>query len=125
MFISTRIYVRRRREVRPGIDLRIPYFFLSFLSFSPFIICLKILIFICVQIYTAATLSFFSAGIANGWNSPSIPILTAVDSPIPMTADQGSWLIQVAVLGLLVTSYPASWMTDQYLFLTISYTYTL
>lgn len=61
----------------------------------------------------SATLSLFSAGVANGWNSPSIPILVAPDSPIPMTPNEGSWLIQVAVLGLLITSYPASWMTDR------------
>lgn len=42
-----------------------------------------------------------------------------------MTADEGSWLIQVAVLGLLVTSYPASWMTDQYLFFNIFHLYYL
>lgn len=60
-----------------------------------------------------ATMSLLSAGIALGWNSPSIPKLLAPDSPIRMTREEGSWLIIVAVIGLLITSYPASWIADR------------
>lgn len=49
----------------------------------------------------------FAVGIATGWNSPSIPKLIAADSPIPLTMAEGSWLITIAVYGLLLTSYPA------------------
>lgn len=52
----------------------------------------------------------FVAGIAGGWNGPSIPILTAATSPIPMTMDEGSWLITIAVYGLLLTTYPTVWL---------------
>lgn len=52
----------------------------------------------------------YAAGVAGGWNGPTIPILVADDSPIPMTMAQGSWLITVAVYGLLATAYPTVWL---------------
>lgn len=60
-------------------------------------------------------MSLFSAGIANGWNSPSIPILTdEKHSPIPMTADQGSWLIQISILGIIISVFPAGKCSDRW-----------
>lgn len=56
----------------------------------------------------------FSAGVAGGWNGPTIPQLVADDSPIPMTLDQGSWLITTAVFGLLVTAYPTVWLSRRW-----------
>lgn len=55
----------------------------------------------------------FSTGVAGGWNSPTIPKLIADDSPIPMTLEQGSWLITVAVFGMLVTAYPTVWLSHR------------
>lgn len=47
-----------------------------------------------------------------GWNSPSISILLSKDSPIPMTKDQGSWLIVTSVIGVFVFVYPVSLCVD-------------
>lgn len=52
----------------------------------------------------------FVAGTASGWIGPSIPILTSATSPIPMTVGEGSWLITIAVYGLLLTTYPTVWL---------------
>lgn len=51
---------------------------------------------------------------ANGWNSPSIPKLRAPDSPVPLTGDESSWVIVIAVVGEIVFAYPASFLMDRY-----------
>lgn len=51
---------------------------------------------------------------ANGWNSPSIPILRAPDSPVPLTGDESSWVIVMAVVGVVIFSYPALFLMDLY-----------
>lgn len=58
------------------------------------------------------TISYFSTSLASGWNSPSIPKLRAPDSPIPLTGDESSWVIVIAVVGMLVFCYPASFLMD-------------
>lgn len=49
---------------------------------------------------------------AAGWNSPSVPILLGEYSPIPISKDQGSWLIVVSVTGVLVFVYPVTLCVD-------------
>ncbi|CAB3365741.1 Hypothetical predicted protein [Cloeon dipterum] len=54
-----------------------------------------------------ATLSAFSAGTILGWSSPALPILEGADSPVPIDADQGSWLGSLLTLGALMGAAPA------------------
>lgn len=63
--------------------------------------------------FIAASLAYFSTAQAGGWNSPSIPKLVADDSPIPINNDEGSWLVISAIVGLLITSYPAGLLMDR------------
>lgn len=51
---------------------------------------------------------------ANGWNSPSIPKLRAPDSPVPLTGDEASWVIVIAVVGAVLFAYPAAYIMDRY-----------
>lgn len=51
---------------------------------------------------------------ATGWHSPSIPKLRAPDSPIPLTADEASWVVVVGVIGMILFSYPAIYLMDRY-----------
>lgn len=51
---------------------------------------------------------------ATGWNSPSIPKLREPDSPVPLTGDESSWVIVIAVVGMLIFSYPASFLMNRY-----------
>lgn len=50
---------------------------------------------------------------AGGWNSPSIPKLTAPDSPVPLTGDESSWVIVIASIGMLIFAYPATFIIDR------------
>ncbi|XP_065077609.1 facilitated trehalose transporter Tret1-like [Ochlerotatus camptorhynchus] len=56
----------------------------------------------------AATLSIQMVVLTNAWSSPAIPKLMEDDSPIPITADEGSWVVAIqaigAVFGPLITS---------------------
>ncbi|XP_059490948.1 facilitated trehalose transporter Tret1-like [Neocloeon triangulifer] len=54
-----------------------------------------------------ATLSAFSAGTILGWSSPALPLLQAENSPLPVTADEGSWLGSLLTLGALLGAAPA------------------
>lgn len=56
---------------------------------------------------------YFGAGQASGWSSPSIPKLIGENSPIPITMDEASWLVISAIVGLLISSYPAGWFMDR------------
>lgn len=55
-----------------------------------------------------------SLGAATGWASPSIPKLEAPDSPIPITKDQGSWIVAIMVLGYIFGPLPMAWLVDRY-----------
>lgn len=66
------------------------------------------------EILFKGSISYFSTSLANGWNSPSIPKLRAPDSPVPLTGDESSWVIVIAVVGMFVFSYPASYLMDRF-----------
>lgn len=65
-----------------------------------------------IKICLLASISCFSVATAAGWSSPSIPILLSEDSPIPISKDQGSSLIVVTVVGVLVFVYPVAIFID-------------
>ncbi|XP_049943459.1 facilitated trehalose transporter Tret1-like [Schistocerca serialis cubense] len=47
-----------------------------------------------------------------GWAGTTIPILEAEDSPVPLTADEGSWLASINSLTMLVTIFAAGYAVD-------------
>ncbi|KXJ77384.1 facilitated trehalose transporter Tret1-like [Aedes albopictus] len=47
----------------------------------------------------AATLSIMMAVMTNAWSSPAIVKLEAEDSPIPITEDEGSWIVAIQAIG--------------------------
>ncbi|XP_047105073.1 facilitated trehalose transporter Tret1-like [Schistocerca piceifrons] len=47
-----------------------------------------------------------------GWPGTTIPILEAEDSPVPLTADEGSWLASINSLTMLVTIFAAGYAVD-------------
>ncbi|XP_055603827.1 facilitated trehalose transporter Tret1-like [Uranotaenia lowii] len=48
-----------------------------------------------------ATMSLVATVAAAGWSSPAIPALKQADSPIPITPDQGSWIVSILSIGSL------------------------
>ncbi|XP_048513380.1 facilitated trehalose transporter Tret1-like [Athalia rosae] len=61
----------------------------------------------------ASMLVVFTNGIMAGWTSPYIAKLTAVDSPLPITKFEASWIASMQNLGRLVGALPGA--------LTVSY----
>lgn len=50
-----------------------------------------------------ASLLSFSVNVAYGWTSPMLPLLMHPDkSPIPITSDEGSWIVAIYVIGTIV-----------------------
>lgn len=60
-----------------------------------------------------ANVSLFAAGIASGWNSPTIPRLMAADSPLHVSSSTAAWLIQIPLLGEVLSSLPVAWLSDR------------
>jgi MFS family permease len=55
----------------------------------------------------SATLSAFSAGTILGWSSPALPKLEALDSPVLISVEEGSWLGSLVTLGAMMGAAPA------------------
>ncbi|XP_019550523.3 facilitated trehalose transporter Tret1-like [Aedes albopictus] len=49
----------------------------------------------------AATQSIFMVIMCSSWSSPALPKLLAADSPIPITADEGSWIVAFQPVGAI------------------------
>ncbi|XP_052564163.1 facilitated trehalose transporter Tret1-like [Culex pipiens pallens] len=47
----------------------------------------------------AATLCLFMVITTNAWTSPALPKLLADDSPVPITEDEGSWIVAILAIG--------------------------
>nr|XP_029709551.1 facilitated trehalose transporter Tret1-like [Aedes albopictus] len=58
--------------------------------------------------------SAFMIILCMSWSSPALPKLQAWNSPIPITADEGSWLVSTLSIGLmlgpLITAVAADWI---------------
>ncbi|XP_049816851.1 facilitated trehalose transporter Tret1-like [Schistocerca nitens] len=60
----------------------------------------------------ASSLIYTCYGTFMGWPGTTIPILEAEDSPVPLTADEGSWLASINSLTMLVTIFAAGYAVD-------------
>ena len=52
-------------------------------------------------------------GVAVGWSSPAIPKLFADDTPIVITADEGSWIVSLLEIGNIIGAIPAAYFMDR------------
>ncbi|XP_055538397.1 facilitated trehalose transporter Tret1-like [Wyeomyia smithii] len=61
-----------------------------------------------------ATLSLVATVSAAGWSSPAIPALKQDDSPVPITADEGSWIVAILSIGSLFGPVITGAVIDNY-----------
>jgi SP family facilitated glucose transporter-like MFS transporter 8 len=61
----------------------------------------------------AACLTFLVAGTFSSWTSPTLPRLEAADSPIPITRDQGSWIVSLLGVGGVLAPIPVCYLVDK------------
>lgn len=54
-----------------------------------------------------------AAIIAFGWPSPALPKLLAVDSPIPITTEEATWIVSFLKIGLMISPFPAAWLSEK------------
>lgn len=47
------------------------------------------------------------------WVSPMLPKLVAPDSPIPITSDEGGWIVLAMMIGRAASVIPGAWMMDR------------
>ncbi|XP_049828180.1 facilitated trehalose transporter Tret1-like [Schistocerca gregaria] len=59
------------------------------------------------------SLLYASYGSFMGWPAPTLLILEAEDSPVPLTADEGSWLASINSLTMLVAIFAAGFAVDR------------
>ncbi|XP_049828315.1 facilitated trehalose transporter Tret1-like [Schistocerca gregaria] len=64
-------------------------------------------------ILTLSTLIYASYGSFIGWPAPTLLILESEDSPVPLTADEGSWLASINSLTMLVGIFAAGFAVDR------------
>lgn len=60
----------------------------------------------------SASMAFTLAGLGVGWAAPTIPALMAEDSPIPMSADESSWMVAMLSVGCIVGVIPLAYFTN-------------
>lgn len=70
----------------------------------------------CLQHVAAVTacLTFLIVGTFTSWTSPTLPKLEASDSPIPITRDQGSWIVSLMGVGGILAPIPAGYLVNKY-----------
>lgn len=62
----------------------------------------------------SASLLSFSVNVAYGWTSPTLPLLMdPVTSPIPITSDEGSWIVAMYVIGTIVITIPVAYSMEK------------
>ncbi|KAJ4436597.1 hypothetical protein ANN_16630 [Periplaneta americana] len=61
----------------------------------------------------AATLTFLIVGCFGTWPSPNLPKLEAPDSPIPITRDEGSWIVSLVGVGAMMATMPAGYLVNK------------
>jgi SP family facilitated glucose transporter-like MFS transporter 8 len=57
-------------------------------------------------------MAFTLAGTGVGWAAPTIPALLAEDSPIPMSADESSWMVAMLSVGCVVGVIPLAYFAN-------------
>lgn len=60
----------------------------------------------------AASLSVLMAGTSYGWINPLLPRLLKVNSELPLSPGQGSWVVALIELGDLFSPLPAAKLVD-------------
>lgn len=55
-----------------------------------------------------------SVAASYGWTSPTLPILLADDSPIPITNDESSWIVSFITIGTILGPIPSFLLVDRY-----------
>ncbi|XP_047105081.1 facilitated trehalose transporter Tret1-like [Schistocerca piceifrons] len=65
-----------------------------------------------VFFFPSASLAYASHGSFSGWSGTTVPILQSEDSPIPLTADEGSWLASVNSLTMPVSIFATGYLVD-------------
>jgi SP family facilitated glucose transporter-like MFS transporter 8 len=60
----------------------------------------------------AASMAFTLAGTGVGWTAPTVPRLLAADSPIPMSADESSWMVAMMSVGCIVAVIPLAYFSN-------------
>ncbi|EAT35815.1 AAEL012044-PA [Aedes aegypti] len=62
----------------------------------------------------SVTLLTLSVIASYGWTSPTLPILQGDDSPLPITSDEGSWIVSILVLASIAGPIPTAWSIDRF-----------
>ncbi|XP_058066099.1 facilitated trehalose transporter Tret1-like [Anopheles bellator] len=62
----------------------------------------------------AATSSLVASVACAGWSSPAIPALRGPDSPVPITPDEGSWIVALLSIGSLFGPIVCGLFVDRY-----------
>ncbi|XP_058445753.1 facilitated trehalose transporter Tret1-like [Malaya genurostris] len=62
----------------------------------------------------AATLSVFMVVTTNAWSSPALPKLMSDDSPVPITPDEGSWMVSIQAIGAVFGPIVATLTVDNF-----------
>ncbi|XP_058450626.1 facilitated trehalose transporter Tret1-like [Malaya genurostris] len=61
----------------------------------------------------SATLSVFMVVFTSAWSSPALPKLMSDDSPVPITTDEGSWIVAIQAIGAVFGPIIAALTVDQ------------
>ncbi|XP_040155799.1 facilitated trehalose transporter Tret1 [Anopheles arabiensis] len=62
----------------------------------------------------AATSSLVASVACAGWSSPALPVLRGPNSPIPITPDEGSWVVSLLSIGSLFGPIICGLFVDRY-----------
>ncbi|XP_050073086.1 facilitated trehalose transporter Tret1 [Anopheles maculipalpis] len=62
----------------------------------------------------AATSSLVASVACAGWSSPALPVLRGSNSPIPVTPDEGSWIVSLLSIGSLFGPIICGLFVDRY-----------
>lgn len=61
-----------------------------------------------------AALSMFASSASFAWVSPMVPKLKQSDSPIPITGDEGGWIVFAIAIGRIAAIIPSAWAMDRF-----------
>ncbi|XP_065077674.1 facilitated trehalose transporter Tret1-like [Ochlerotatus camptorhynchus] len=61
----------------------------------------------------AVATALFMILLCMSWSSPALPKLLAEDSPIPITPDEGSWIVAIISIGLILGPFVAAKAADR------------
>lgn len=55
----------------------------------------------------------FASSASFAWVSPMIPLLKQPESPIPISSDEGGWLVFAIMIGRIAGVIPGAWAMDR------------